>query len=136
MPKVIPVPDELSKPFWDAVNEQRLVLQNCTACDKLQYPPRPSCQVCGSASGLEWKEVEGAGHIAAYIVIEDGRLNRRMPDQPYNLALVTLDQDPTVNFYSNLPGVPAYEVPVGAAVEVTFEEVAPGQLIHEWRVVE
>jgi hypothetical protein len=25
-------------------------------------------------------------------------------------------------------------VPVGAPVEVTFEEVAPGQLIHEWRV--
>jgi hypothetical protein len=24
---------------------------------------------------------------------------------------------------------------VGAAVEVTFEEVAPDQLIHEWRVV-
>lgn len=135
MPKVIPVPDELSQPFWDAVNEQRLVLQNCTACDKLQYPPQANCQVCGSGEGLEWKDVAGKGHIAAYIVIEDGRLNRRMPDQPYNLALVTLDQDPTVNFYSNLPGVPAYEVPVGAAVEVTFEEVAPGQLIHEWRVV-
>ena len=29
----------------------------------------------------------------------------------------------------------ADEVPVGAAVEVMFEEVAPGQLIHEWRVV-
>ena len=29
MPKVIPVPDELSKPFWDAVNEKRLVVQNC-----------------------------------------------------------------------------------------------------------
>ena len=136
MPKVIPVPDELSQPFWDAVNEQRLVLQNCTACDKLQYPPKTACQVCGSANGLEWQEVEGKGRIAAYIVIEDGRLNRRMPDQPYNLAVVTLDRDPTVNFYSNLPGVPAYEVPVGAAVEVTYEEVAPGQLIHEWRVVE
>ena len=136
MPKLIPVPDELSQPFWDAVNERRLVLQNCTACDKLQYPPQSACQVCGSADGLEWKEVEGKGRIAAYIVIEDGRLNRRMPDQPYNLAMVTLDQDPTVNFYSNLPGVPAYEVPVGAAVEVTFEEVAPGQLIHEWLVVE
>ena len=135
MPKIIPVPDELSRPFWEAVNEQRLVLQNCTACDKLQYPPQANCQVCGSDNRLEWKDTEGKGHIAAYIVIEDGRLNRRMPDQPYNLALVTLDQDPTVNFYSNLPGVPAYEVPVGAAVEVTFEEVAPGQLIHEWRVV-
>ena len=69
-------------------------------------------------------------------IIEDGRLNRRMPDQPYNLALITLDEDPTVNFYSNLPGTPPYEVPVGAAVEVVFEEVAPGQLIHEWRVID
>ena len=31
--------------------------------------------------------------------------------------------------------LPSSTVPVGAAVEVTFEEVAPGQLIHEWRVV-
>ena len=135
MPKVIPVPDELSKPFWDAVNEKRLVLQNCTACNKLQYPPRPACADCTSADHLEWKEVEGKGHISTSIVIEDGRLDRRMPDQPYNLALITLDQDPGINFYANLPGTPAYEVPVGAAVEVMFEEVAPGQLIHEWRVV-
>ncbi len=136
MPKIIPVPDELSQPFWDAVNERRLIVQNCIGCDRLQYPPGVDCRVCESATGVEWKEVEGKGHIAAYIVIEDGRLNRRMPDQPYNLALVTLDEDPTVNFYSNLPGTPPYEVPVGAAVEVTFEEVAPGQLIHEWKVVE
>ena len=136
MPKVIPVADELSQPFWDAVNQRRLVLQNCAACDQLQYPPQAACQVCSSPDSLEWKEVPGRGHISTYIVIEDGRLNRRMPDQPYNLALVTLDQDSTVNFYSNLPGVPPYEVPVGAAVEVTFEEVAPDQLIHEWRVIE
>ena len=135
MPKVIPVPNELSQPFWDAVNERRLMLQNCASCDKLQYPPQPACQVCGSADNLQWKEVDGKGHIATFIVIEDGRLNRRMPDQPYNLALVTLDADSSVNFYSNLPGVPPYEAPVGAAVEIMFEEVAPGQLIHEWRVV-
>ena len=30
---------------------------------------------------------------------------------------------------------PPYQAPVGAAVEVIFEEVAPGQLIHEWQVV-
>ena len=108
------------------MNQRRLALQYCAACQKLQYPPQSACQVCGSAEGLEWRDVEGKGHIATYIVIEDGRLNRRMPDQPYNLALITLDEDPTVNFYSNLPGVPAYQAPVGAAVELTFEEVAPG----------
>src|SRR5580704_18513025 len=77
MPKLIPVPDALSKPFWDAVNQRRLVLQHCGACDRLQYPPQQACQVCDSAAGLTWKEVEGRGHIASYIVIEDGRLNRR-----------------------------------------------------------
>src|SRR5215467_15841249 len=82
MPKLIPVPDALSKPFWDAVSERRLVLQHCTACDRLQYPPQQKCQVCGSDGSLTWREVEGRGHIASYIVIEDGRLNRRMADQP------------------------------------------------------
>ena len=135
MPKVIPAPDELSKPFWDAVNEKRFILQNCTACSRLQYPPRQSCMACGSGDKLEWKEVAGKGHIATSIVIEDGRLNRRMPDQPYNLAMITLDEDTSINFYSNLPGVPPYEAPVGAAVEVIYEEVAPDQLIHEWQVV-
>ncbi len=135
MPKVIPVPDAFSKPFWDAVNEKRLVLQHCGACDRLQYPPRVTCATCGSAEKLAWKEVNGRGHIAASIVIEDGRLERRMADQPYNLAVITLDEDPGMNFYSNLPGIPVHEVPVGAAVEVIFEEVAPGQLIHEWQVV-
>ena len=135
MPKLIPVPDASSKPFWDAANERRLVLQLCTSCNRLQYPPQQACQICNSVAGLTWKEVQGKGHVAAFIVIEDGRLNRRMPDQPYNLAMVTLDEDLRVNFYSNLPGTPPYDVPVGAAVEVTFEEVTPGQLIHEWRVI-
>src|SRR6266513_464933 len=97
--------------------------------------PKLISQICGSAAGLTWKEVAGRGHIATSIVIEDGRLNRRMPDQPYNLAMVTLDADKRVTFYSNLLGTPPFKAPVGAAVEVTFEEVAPDQLIHEWRVV-
>ena len=134
MPKVIPVADPLSKPFWDAVNAKRLVLQNCAGCAVFQYPPREKCATCGSSEKLEWKQVSGRGHISSYIVIEDGRLDRRMPDQPYNLAVVTLDEDPGINFYSNLPGTPVDAVPVGAAVELVFEEVAPGQLIHEWRV--
>ena len=136
MPKLIPVADEVSKPFWDAVNAKRLVLQHCGACHKLQYPPQKTCQVCNKGDQLTWKEVKGRGHIAAAITIEDGRLNRRMADMPYNLAMVTLDEDPTVNFYANLPGTPPYKAPVGAPVEVTFEQVAPGQLIHEWRVID
>ena len=134
MPKLIPVPDDLSKPFWDAVNQRRLMVQKCTSCQSLQYPPRPTCQDCGSDK-LDWTETSGKGHIAAYMVVENGRLQRRIPDQPLNVAVITLDEDQRINFYSNLPGVEVRQVPVGAPVEVMFEEVGPGQLIQEWRVV-
>ena len=36
MSKLIPVPDEQSQPFWDAINERRLVVQSCTDCGILQ----------------------------------------------------------------------------------------------------
>jgi uncharacterized protein len=136
MPKVIPVPDELSKPFWEAVNQKRLVVQRCTACNTLQYPPRPKCQDCQSES-LDWKEVGGKGHILAAVSIEDSHIPPRAVDQPFPLALVTLDEDPRINFFSNLPGsgIPSHDVPAGAAVEVMFEELPDGSLIHEWRLV-
>ncbi len=134
MPKLIPVPDEVSRFFWDAVNQRRLVVQFCTDCHTLQYPPRPMCRDCGSKK-LEWKETSGRGHILAYMVVEDGRIQLRVPDQPYNMAVITLDEDPRINFLSNLPGTEVDKVPVGAPVEAIFEEVAPSQLIHEWRVV-
>jgi uncharacterized OB-fold protein len=101
----------------------------------LQHPPREACRDCGSEN-LEWKETSGRGHISTFVVMMDSHLEYRTPDQPFNLALITLDDDPRVNFFSNLPGVPVREVQIGAAVEATFEEVAPDQLINEWRLVD
>ena len=56
-------------------------------------------------------------------------------EQPFNLALITLDDDPGIQMYSHLPGTPVYQVPVGSSVEVVFEETANGQKVPEWRVV-
>ena len=76
-----------------------------------------------------------ASTILDYYVIFDSRIRPIREDQPINVAVITLDEEPEINFLSNLPGVPVEEVPVGASVEVFFEEVGPGQLIHEWRLV-
>jgi uncharacterized OB-fold protein len=94
------------------------------------------CDKCRSSENLDWKEVEGKGHILEYYVIRDTRIRRLMEDQPLNFALITLDEDPGINFLSNLPGTPVGEVPVGAPVEVFYEQVVGAdQLIHEWKVV-
>ena len=131
-----PIPNDLTKPFWDAINEGRMVLQNCTACNRLHYPVRATCQQCGSADNFEWKQVEGKGHVDVYFVIRDSRIRGFRPAQPINFVIITLDEDPGLNFLSNLPGTPVGEVPLGAPVELIFEPSADtDQMVHEWRVI-
>ncbi len=134
MPKPAPVPNEVSKPLWDACNERRLVMQNCKACNLLHYPPKESCDNCGSADNLEWREMSGRGKIHGYGVMYDCRVKSLQEDQPFNIALIELEEDPAILMYSHLPGVPVDEVPVGANVKVTFEETSTGQWVPEWEI--
>lgn len=136
MPKPIPVPDEVDQPFWDAANERRLVVQNCTQCNRMQYPPQARCAQCGSAANLAWRPVSGRGRINGYCVQYDTRVVVLKENQPFNTEVIELEEDPAIKFFSHLPGVPADKVPVGAPVRVIFEEVAPGRLVPEWQVVQ
>jgi uncharacterized OB-fold protein len=128
------VPDELTKPFWDAANEERLVIQNCQACNRLQHPPAPRCAQCGSGDHLAWKEMRGRGKIYNYGVVYDCPVRLLQEDQPFNVAVIMLDEDPDIQMFSHLPGTPVDDVPVGASVEVVFEATANGQKVPEWRV--
>lgn len=129
------IPDDLTRPFWDAANEERLVLQNCAACDRLLFPPRAACDLCGSGAGLTWQEVSGRGKIYNYGVVYDCPVATLKEDLPFNLAAIMLDEDPGILMYSHLPGVPPDQVPVGAPVRVIFETTANGQKVPEWQVV-
>ena len=129
------VPDDLTRPFWEAANEERLVIQYCTVCERLQHPPAPRCHKCGSDAGLTWKELSGRGTIYNYGVVHDCPIRLLQDDQPFNVAVIMLEEDPGIQMYSHLPGTPVDEVPVHAAVEVVFEETANGQKVPEWRVV-
>ena len=128
------VPDELNKPFWDAANEERLVIQNCKACNRLRNPPAATCDQCGSMDNLEWRDMSGRGKIYNYGVVYDCPIRLLKEDLPFNLAMIMLDEDPGIQMYSHLPGTLVDEVPVGASVEVVFEATANGQKVPEWRV--
>ncbi len=128
-------PDDLTRPFWEAANDERLVVQNCGSCDRLHFPPRPACDQCGSGDNLEWKEMSGRGKIYNYGVVYDCPIASLKDDLPFNLAAIMLDEDPGILMYSHLPGTPPDEVPVGASVQVIFEATANGQKVPEWQVV-
>ena len=136
MPKQSPVADELDKPFWDACNEERLILQHCATCDRWQHPPERVCRQCGSADRLAWRQIAGSGTIYSFGVVHDTPISSLQAEQPYNVAVIDLDEAPGINMMSHLPGTPADEVPIGAKVRLIFE-VTPGngQKVPEWQVV-
>src|ERR1700757_4128731 len=134
MPKQSPIPDELDKPFYDACNEERLVIQYCANCLGYQCPPRPECTRCGNNASVEWRQLSGRGRIISRVVVHDTPTSSLIPGQPFNVAAIALDEEPDVIMLSHLPGTPVDQVPIGAAVEVIFETTpATGQKVPEWR---
>ena len=65
--------------------------------------------------------MSGTGHIYNYGVVHACPIRLLQDDQPFNVAVIMLDDDPGIQMYSHLPGTPVDDVPVGAAVEIVFE---------------
>ena len=54
----LPVPTELSRPYWEAAREHRLLYARCDHCGRAQFPLEVACIHCRSTE-VRW--VEGAG---------------------------------------------------------------------------
>jgi uncharacterized OB-fold protein len=80
--------------------------------------------------------MSGRGTIYNYGVVYDCPVRLLQQDQPFNVAVIMLDEDPGIQMYSHLPGTPVDQVPVGARVAVIFEATANGQKVPEWQVVD
>ena len=52
-PTIPPFPDADSGPFWDATRRHELQVQRCRVCDRLLFPARPACDLCGHGE-LDW----------------------------------------------------------------------------------
>jgi uncharacterized protein len=117
--KPVPVPDRLTKGFWAAAAEDRLVIQRCGECGHRQHPPGPVCRRCYS-SAVGFEQVSGRGRIYTYTITHH-RVVAGFEDVPYAIALVELDEQEGLRMLANLPGVPLDVIAVGMAVEVVFE---------------
>ena len=116
----IPVPDQYTKPFWDAAKREVLELQRCQSCGHFQHPPYPTCLNCMSID-LKFEPVGGRGAIYAYTYMYHTGDKRFASAVPYASIVVELDDAPGALMAANLLGVPHTEAKVGRRVEVVFE---------------
>ena len=63
-----PLVTDLTRPFWEAAAEGRLVVQRCGECGYWNHPPRDECDACRSGA-LAFAPVSGRGTVWSYSVM-------------------------------------------------------------------
>ncbi len=128
----VPVPDELSAPFWAAARTGSLVVQRCQGCGRHYYPPVPVCLGC-SGSDLAFAPSSGRGRVTSYAISYDQHVQGFEHRTPYALVYVELDDAPGVVMMTNLVESPLDAVRIGAEVEVTFEVLSDEVALPQFR---
>ncbi|ETX08139.1 Zn-ribbon domain-containing OB-fold protein [Candidatus Entotheonella palauensis] len=118
--KQLPVPDEDSLVFWEACRRQRLVVQQCVACQHYRFPPSPLCPACLSPR-LAWREDPGRGEVETFCVYHSELAGPAwQPDLPYVVAVIRLWHT-GVQMLSQLRCTDPGAIAIGMVVQVRFE---------------
>lgn len=112
-----------TRPFWDGIDEGKLVLQYCTETDRFQHYPRPVSLYTGRRT-LGWKEVSGEGVIYAHtaIRIPGPGLEGRLP-----LCVATVELDEGVRIIANVLDCQPEDLRVGRRVRLAWDHISNDQ---------
>lgn len=126
LPRVTP---ELA-PFLAAARERRLVVQRCSGCGELRFPPRELCSRCWSREA-EWVPVSGRGEVFSFYWMHQVYHPGFAAEVPYAVVIVALEEGPHV--LSNMVGCSREELRIGLPVEVTFEDASDEVTLPKFR---
>ena len=120
----------ITQPYWDGVQQGRLLLQYCPRCGVYQYYARPLCARCHTADP-EWREASGRGVLYSYSVVHRGPTPAFQTTAPYVTAIVELEEGPRM--FTNIVDADPGSLRVGTAVNVVFREGPEGLRLPYFR---
>jgi uncharacterized OB-fold protein len=123
----IPVPDDVSAPFWRSAAVHVLALARCAACRSFTHPPDAVCPHCGSTEpGWVFEPVSGRGTVRSWTVVRQSFLPGFDDDLPFVLVDVEVAEQPDLRLIGRLVDGPDAPISLGADVRVAFEDIAEG----------
>ncbi|MEA2141791.1 MAG: uncharacterized protein QOI64_221 [Solirubrobacteraceae bacterium] len=135
--KPVPIPDDDSRPFFEAAGAGMLLLRRCRACETFMSPTggigtplRPRCVNCFSGD-LEWAPAAGTGTLYSFALMHQLYDPSFAGELPYNIAVVELDEG--VRLTTNVVGCANEELWIGMPLEVEFEQVTEDIAIPKFR---
>jgi uncharacterized OB-fold protein len=117
----LPAISTLTRPFWDAAAQGRLMLPRCNACGRHFFRPEVACTHC-FATDWQWVPASGRGSLYSYSIVHKAPAPGFVV--PLVLAVVELEEGPFM--FSNVVDCAHAEVRIGMPLQVQFDEVAPG----------
>ncbi|MGH7932661.1 MAG: Zn-ribbon domain-containing OB-fold protein [Candidatus Binataceae bacterium] len=116
--KPIPVPTVETRPYWEGCRRHELLIQRCAECGHHQFFPRIYCAQCFS-DRVEWARACGRAKVLSFTIVRRPVSPAFADEVPYVIALVTLEEGPTM--MTNIIGCSPETIEIGMPVKVTFE---------------
>jgi len=134
-PRPVPAPDKETQFFWDAAKRGELAILRCEDCRTFIHPPKHRCRGCLSVN-LAPHVVSGLGRLYTLTRTHYVYHPAFREQAPYVVALVELEEDPSVRLVSNILECAPEDVAIGMAVEVVFEQVTDEIALPQFRPVQ
>lgn len=122
--RILPKVTDRNRHFWEGGRHGELVFQRCDACGYYIHPPAPLCPNCRSKDTTP-RAVSGRATVASFTVNHQNWMPG--PPLPYVVALVEIEEQPSVRLMTNIYDCAPEHVHIGLPVEVLFEEHDDGQ---------
>jgi acetyl-CoA acetyltransferase/uncharacterized OB-fold protein len=107
--------------FWTSGADGHLRIQGCTSCGQLVHPPVPICPAC-RGRGSSPTVMSGRATVVGFTVNSHPWLPSFDLAPPYAIAVVALEEDPSVRLTTNIVGCSPDQVHIGQQVAVRFEQ--------------
>jgi uncharacterized protein len=131
----LPVPDDVSAPFWEAAARHILMTAQCARCGGLTMPPDVVCPHCGSTDpGFTFTPVSGRATVRSWTVVRQAFLPGFDEDLPFVLVDVELDEQTGLRMIGRLLDGVNRNLHIGTQVTVGFEDLAPGVAIPAFKL--
>lgn len=117
--RLIPEVTPETEHFWRGGERGELVFLRCESCGTYVHPPSPVCPECLGRE-LSPKPVSGRGTVATFTI--NHQPWNPLVQVPYVIALVEIDEQPSVRLMTNIVDCDPEDVRVGMRVRVTFAE--------------
>jgi uncharacterized protein len=131
-----PHADDLTRPFWEAAVEGRLVAPRCTNCGTFRLPPPPICFVCQHRE-VEWVELPGTGTVYSFTIVRHPLARMLQPVVPYASGIVELDgtQGAGARMIVNIVDCDVDALAIGDRVEIVWERVNDRMAVPRFRPI-